>query len=124
MPLLLSIRKSTPVNIDGISDTILNVGMNDNTCHLISKFTGNRHFALDLYMRFLMNYGSSIMGIPKQLYDDILQQKLKSYGISYARYFTVNQLEIVIADFKKLCTIPDDPYIQLVKYILFMTFNV
>ena len=48
MPLLLSVRKSAPVPIEGVHDAMLNIGMNENACVLISAFTGNRRFALDL----------------------------------------------------------------------------
>ena len=67
--------------------------MNDKTCHLISTFSGNRRFALDLYMRFLMNFGTAVLGLPLSAFDDVLKDAYKSFGVSYMRYFNSAQLE-------------------------------
>ncbi len=62
-PLLVSVRSGAPVSMPGMMDTVLNLGLNDETLEALIKLTGNRRFALDAYRRFIQMFGDVVMGI-------------------------------------------------------------
>jgi pyruvate,orthophosphate dikinase len=69
-PLLVSVRSGAAVSMPGMMETILNLGLTDASVEGIAKKTGNRRFALDGYRRFIMMYGSTAMGIERELFDE------------------------------------------------------
>jgi pyruvate,orthophosphate dikinase len=69
-PLLVSVRSGARDSMPGMMDTILNLGMNDETVEIISKKTGNPRFAWDSYRRFLQMYGDVVMGVQKRPGED------------------------------------------------------
>jgi pyruvate,orthophosphate dikinase len=71
-PLLLSVRSGAAVSMPGMMDTVLNLGMNDEVVLRISTITNNTRFAYDTYRRFLQMYGSVVMGVDKDRYQEIL----------------------------------------------------
>ena len=68
-PLLVSVRSSSPVPMPGIMDTLLNLGLNDETVNGLAALTGSRRFALDTYRRFIQMYGTVVLDIPKAEFD-------------------------------------------------------
>jgi pyruvate,orthophosphate dikinase len=71
-PLLVSVRSGATVSMPGMMETILNVGLNDETTLALSKKT-NEKFALDSYRRFLKTFGACVLQIPSYLFDQHLQ---------------------------------------------------
>jgi pyruvate, orthophosphate dikinase len=69
-PLLVSVRSGAAVSMPGMMETILNLGLTDASVEGLAKKTGNRRFALDGYRRFIMMYGSTAMGIERELFDE------------------------------------------------------
>ncbi|AGT42764.1 pyruvate, phosphate dikinase [Treponema pedis] len=71
-PLLVSVRSGAPVSMPGMMETILNLGLNDESVKGLAKKTGNLRFALDAYRRFILMYGSTAMNIERDKFDKIL----------------------------------------------------
>ncbi|WP_024467816.1 pyruvate, phosphate dikinase [Treponema pedis] len=71
-PLLVSVRSGAPVSMPGMMETILNLGLNDESVNGLAKKTGNLRFALDAYRRFILMYGSTAMNIERDKFDKIL----------------------------------------------------
>lgn len=116
-PLLLSVRASCPISCGGLSETILNLGMNDEVVATLSQLTGNTKFALDSYVRFLRMYGSIVIGVPDNKYDSLLTNKRVSSGVMTNHDFSSSDLQALVREFKKLAEPPQDPYIQLQEAI-------
>lgn len=77
-PLLVSVRSGAKFSMPGMMDTILNLGLNDNTVEGIAKKTGNQRFAYDSYRRFIQMFGDVVLGIPKSLFEHALEAKRKN----------------------------------------------
>jgi len=69
-PLLVSVRSGAPVSMPGMMDTILNLGLNDETLEGLKRQTGDERFALDAYRRFLEMYGEIALGIEKEVFSE------------------------------------------------------
>ena len=65
-PLLVSVRSGARVSMPGMMDTVLNLGLNDETVEGLAKMTGNRRFALDAYRRFIYMFGDVVLGINQE----------------------------------------------------------
>jgi len=76
-PLLLSVRSGAATSMPGMMDTVLNLGLNDDTVEALSHHTGNERFAYDSYRRFIDMFGCVVMGISHQKFEDAIE-KLKS----------------------------------------------
>jgi pyruvate, orthophosphate dikinase len=124
-PLLLSVRSGAPVSMPGMMNTVLNVGMNDEITERLARLTNNRKWAYDTYRRFLQMFGDVVLGIDKELYEDILTNTKKRRNIAHESEFNENELKYVIEEFKKLIYIPDDPWTQLMMSIeaVFLSWN-
>jgi pyruvate,orthophosphate dikinase len=72
-PLLVSVRSGAAISMPGMMETILNLGLNDQSVEGLAKKTNNRRFAYDAYRRFIMMYGSTAMGIDREKFDDIFE---------------------------------------------------
>jgi pyruvate,orthophosphate dikinase len=73
-PLLVSVRSGAPVSMPGMMETILNLGLNDETVQGLATRTGDRRFALDAYRRFITMYGSTVKGIPAEDFEAIFDE--------------------------------------------------
>src|SRR3712207_5594153 len=74
-PLLVSVRSGAPVSMPGMMDTILNLGLNDETVEGLAKQSGKPEFALDTYWRFMQMLGKIILGIDARKFDSIVAGK-------------------------------------------------
>ena len=72
-PLLLSVRSGARVSMPGMMDTILNLGLNDETVIALSKKTSNGRFAKDSYRRFIQLYGNVVMGVEGHYYEELIE---------------------------------------------------
>ena len=130
-PLLISVRSGSRVSMPGMMDTILNLGLNDETVEALAKTTKNERFAWDCYRRFIQMYGDVVMGVQKLPDEDdepfeilIHGLKKKSYGkdIDDTLLLTADIKELV-ASFKELIkkrtgtAFPSDPWDQLMGAI-------
>ena len=122
-PLLVSVRSGAPVSMPGMMDTILNLGLNDESVKGFARKTGNPRFAYDSYRRFIQMFSDVVMGQPKTLFDAILEDVKKENGAVYDTELTAEGLQEVIAKYKELYRkqqgeeFPQDPKVQLMEAI-------
>ena len=80
-PLLVSVRSGARVSMPGMMDTILNLGLNDETVRGLAKLSGSERFAYDSYRRLLQMYGSVVLGVPMQDFEHLLTAKRLTSGV-------------------------------------------
>jgi len=127
-PLLLSVRSGARESMPGMMDTILNLGLNDETVEALAKSSGNARFAWDSYRRFIQMYGDVVMGVQKLPSEDeepfeivIEKVKKKLLGNSHAddTDLSADDLKVLVDEFKKLVkkrtgkAFPNNPWEQL-----------
>ncbi|HEY5551410.1 MAG TPA: pyruvate, phosphate dikinase [Opitutaceae bacterium] len=127
-PLLVAVRSGARDSMPGMMDTILNLGLNDQTVVALATATKNERFAWDCYRRFIQMYGDVVLGVQKSPDEDhepfevvIENAKAEMLGDAHAEdtALSANQLKEVIARFKKLVldrtghSFPTDPWEQL-----------
>jgi len=71
-PLLVSVRSGARASMPGMMDTVLNLGLNDETAEGLAKLSGDRRFALDSYRRFITMYCDVVLGVHHHVFEDIL----------------------------------------------------
>lgn len=100
-PLLLSVRSGSRVSMPGMMDTVLNLGMNDETVEILAKQTGNDRFAWDSYRRFVQMYGSVVLGMKPQTaididpFEELIEKVKEEKGVA-------TDADLETEDFKKL----------------------
>ena len=72
-PLLLSVRSGAPISMPGMMDTVLNVGLNDESVQGLAVQSGSKHFALDSYKRLLQMFGTVVLEVPKEAFDEAVE---------------------------------------------------
>ncbi|MBE6046593.1 MAG: pyruvate, phosphate dikinase, partial [Clostridiales bacterium] len=82
-PLLVSVRSGAKISMPGMMDTILNLGLNDETVEGLSALTGNPRFAYDSYRRFIQMFGDVVMGISKSKFDEIFDGQKDKKGVMF-----------------------------------------
>ncbi len=124
-PLLLSVRSGARVSMPGMMDTVLNLGLNDETVQGVIKQSGNPRFAYDCYRRFVQMYGDVVLGLKPESkterdpFEKIIEEKKSAKGIELDTEFTVDDLQVLVAEFKAVIrdrlqiSFPDDPQEQL-----------
>ena len=112
-PLLLSIRSGAPVSMKGISETVLNLGLTQDLVDLMAKFTQNAHWAYTLYKQFLQLFGTVVLGIDNEKYVRVLEKAKIKRNVVDELTLTTADLQHVIAEFKAIAQVPDDPWEQL-----------
>ncbi|MFN7936750.1 MAG: pyruvate, phosphate dikinase [Bryobacteraceae bacterium] len=101
-PLLVSVRSGAPFSMPGMMDTILNLGLNDQTVGGLLKKTNNPRFAYDSYRRFIQMYGNVVLDIEKDEFEHIFDSQKKKRKIKLDTDLTAEDLQQVIADYKAL----------------------
>lgn len=118
-PLLLSVRSGAPVSMPGMMDTVLNLGLNDETVQGIHDMTGDARFAYDTYRRFVQMYGDVVKGIDGDKFEDLIEEKKNSNGYSEDTDLAAGDWEDLVDDFKDIYSeetgeqFPEDPMDQL-----------
>ncbi|WP_457755424.1 pyruvate, phosphate dikinase [Thermovibrio ammonificans] len=118
-PLLVSVRSGAPVSMPGMMDTILNLGLNDETVEGLAKSTNNERFAWDSYRRFIQMFGNVVMGIPHEKFEEVLEEKKREVGAKQDVDLSAEDLKDVVKRYKELVKretgreFPQDPYEQL-----------
>jgi len=127
MPMLVSVRSGARDSMPGMMDTILNLGLNDETVLTLAKATKNERLAWDCYRRFVQMYGDVVMNVQKRPNEDHEPFEVVIHALKHARYhadiddpkLTVNDLQELVVRFKKLIKertgqeFPQDPWKQL-----------
>jgi pyruvate,orthophosphate dikinase len=72
-PLLVSVRSGAKFSMPGMMDTVLNLGLNDETLQALSRLTSNERFALDAYRRFIQMFGKIVLGVEGELFEQALE---------------------------------------------------
>jgi len=117
-PLLVSVRSGAPISMPGMMDTILNLGLNDSSVLGLAKQTDNPRFAWDSYRRLIQMFGSVVMGIPRDEFEEQLERIKESCGAKTDVDLTVDALKEVVEAYKEVYRrygkeFPQDPYRQL-----------
>ena len=127
MPLLAAVRSGARDSMPGMMDTILNLGLNDQSVLALGKATGNERFAWDCYRRFIQMYGDVVMGVQKAAHEDHEPFETLIHDLKHELYhadiedtkLTVDDLKQLVARFKTLIKertgkqFPNDPWKQL-----------
>jgi len=101
-PLLVSVRSGAKFSMPGMMDTVLNLGLNDQTVQALEAKSGNPRFAYDCYRRFIQMFGNVVLEIPKADFEHIFEARKKKAKARYDTDLTAEDLKAVIADYKKL----------------------
>jgi pyruvate,orthophosphate dikinase len=101
-PLLVSVRSGARVSMPGMMDTILNLGLNDETVVALAKLTGNERFAADAYRRFMTMFGTIVLGIPKDEFDRVVDEAKQKAGVASDPQLDASKWKEVIAQFREI----------------------
>ncbi|MBA4001281.1 pyruvate, phosphate dikinase [Brevundimonas sp.] len=118
-PLLVSVRSGARASMPGMMDTVLNLGLNDQTVEGLAALSGDRRFALDSYRRFITMYSNVVLGIGHDLFEEVLDDHKDRLGVSVDTELTAENWEKVVADYKAVvereqgAPFPQDPAAQL-----------
>ncbi|MGH2773718.1 MAG: pyruvate, phosphate dikinase [Actinomycetota bacterium] len=118
-PLLVSVRSGAKFSMPGMMDTVLNLGMNDESCQGLAGVSGSLRFALDAYRRFIQMFGKIVMGIPGELFEHAIEQAKTGAGATEDTALGVDELAALVDTFKKIARgeagtdFPEDPMEQL-----------
>jgi pyruvate,orthophosphate dikinase len=118
-PLLVSVRSGAPISMPGMMDTILNLGLNDETVEGLARLTGNERFAYDSYRRFIQMFGNVVMGIEHDRFEHILNRYKEENNLKNDTELTAEMLKSIISEQKILYReetekdFPQDPLEQL-----------
>lgn len=117
-PLLVSVRSGAAISMPGMMDTILNLGLNDETVKALAEATQNERFAYDAYRRFISLFSKIAMGVDDELFSHALEKMKKNKGYKYDTDLTAEDLKQLCEEFKAITKrekgdFPTDPYAQL-----------
>ena len=84
-PLLVSVRSGARESMPGMLDTVLNLGLNDESVEGLAKTTGNERFAWDSYRRFVQMFGNVCRGVPGERYEDAIKEQKSDAGVERGR---------------------------------------
>ncbi|MGB9842919.1 MAG: pyruvate, phosphate dikinase [Caldisericia bacterium] len=122
-PLLVSVRSGAPVSMPGMMDTILNLGLNDETVEGLSELTKDKRFAYDSYRRFITMFSNVVMSIKHEYFEEILDEIKNRFNVKSDAEIPYEGLKKIVYEYKKLYErevhekFPQDPYKQLMMAI-------
>lgn len=117
-PLLFSVRSGARISMPGMMDTVLNLGLNDETVKGLAKASGDERFAYDSYRRFLQMYSDVVLGVKHENFEHALTTLKDAKGYKADTDMTVDDLKELIVEYKKIGEkfgkpVPQDPQEQL-----------
>ncbi|WP_027488954.1 pyruvate, phosphate dikinase [Allorhizobium undicola] len=118
-PLLLSVRSGARSSMPGMLDTVLNLGLNDDTVEGLARVSADARFAWDSYRRFIQMYGDVVLGIDHEVFAEILEDEKGRLGVEYDTDMTVENWQRVTGLYKQMIEdelgepFPQDPEVQL-----------
>ncbi|MBL3538308.1 pyruvate, phosphate dikinase [Aminivibrio sp.] len=118
-PLLVSVRSGAPISMPGMMDTVLNLGLNDESVESLARVSGDRRFAFDSYRRFIQMYGNVVHGVTGDAFEEVLEHEKKTLGVTFDNEIPEKSLVEIVAKFKEIFKksagfdFPSDPWQQL-----------
>ncbi len=118
-PLLVSVRSGAAISMPGMMDTILNLGLNDETAAALARSSGDERFANDSYRRFVQMYGEVVLGVAQHRYSELLDAKKAETGVEHDTGLDAGDLRELVKAFKRATEeetgspFPEDPWDQL-----------
>ncbi|MCA1489635.1 pyruvate, phosphate dikinase [Sinorhizobium alkalisoli] len=118
-PLLLSVRSGARASMPGMMDTVLNLGLNDQSVHALGHDAGDARFAWDSYRRFIQMYGDVVLGVDHDVFEEILEEEKARLGHEQDTELSAVEWQHVIARYKEAIEevlgepFPQDPEVQL-----------
>ena len=118
-PLLVSVRSGARVSMPGMMDTVLNLGLNDETVLGLAEASGDARFAWDSYRRFIQMYGSVVLGVDHHRFEDIIEHAKLDAGVTEDTALSPQHWQSVAAEYKEMVRaelgkpFPQDPEEQL-----------
>ncbi len=122
-PLLLSVRSGARASMPGMMDTVLNLGLNDETVQALAQDAGDPRFAWDSYRRFIQMYGCVVMGLDHEVFEEILEDEKARAGHEYDTELSAAEWQEVVQLYKHVIeeelgeSFPQDPHLQLWRAI-------
>ena len=122
-PLLVSVRSGARASMPGMMDTILNLGLNDDSVEAMANLTNNPRFAYDSYRRFIQMFADVVMGVEKRLFENLLDEMKDEKGYKFDTDLTADDLKILVEEFKDLYKkekgeeFPSNPKDQLIEAV-------
>jgi pyruvate,orthophosphate dikinase len=118
-PLLVSVRSGAKFSMPGMMDTVLNLGLNDETMASLARATGDERFALDCYRRFIQMFGDIVLGIEHDRFEEVLSRYKAKHGLRYDYLLMPDLLKEIIKEYKEIVReetgsdFPQNPHDQL-----------
>ena len=100
-PLLVSVRSGARASMPGMMDTVLNLGLNDETVEGLARLSGDRRFAFDSYRRFIQMYSDVVLGLDHHTFEEILDDHKDRLMASVDTALEAEDWEEVVADYKR-----------------------
>ncbi|MBP5313673.1 MAG: pyruvate, phosphate dikinase [Eggerthellaceae bacterium] len=101
-PLLVSVRSGAPISMPGMMDTVLNLGLNDQSIKGLIEQTGNPRFAWDSYRRFIQMFSNVVMGLDGDLFEKALSKAREVKGVKTDAELEAEDLEALVSEFKQI----------------------
>src|SRR5262245_7038958 len=101
-PLLVSVRSGAKFSMPGLMETVLNIGLNDESVEGLAKQSGNERFAWDSYRRLLQMFGKTVLGIEGEHFEDAIEQAKKAKGTTSDLDLVADDLRSLVATYKKI----------------------
>ncbi len=118
-PLLLSVRSGARASMPGMMDTVLNLGLNDETVQALGHDAGDARFAWDSYRRFIQMYADVVMGLDHEIFEEILEDEKARLGHDYDTDLSAVEWQHIVSLYKRMIedeldtSFPQDPHVQL-----------
>jgi pyruvate,orthophosphate dikinase len=121
-PLLVSVRSGAAISMPGMMDTVLNLGLNDQTLEAMIELTGNERFVLDAYRRFMQMFGDVVLGVEHELFEEALEEVKKKHKAENDTDLDTDGLREVVEAYRKVYkkagkSFPQDARDQLTEAI-------
>ncbi|MDO5048585.1 MAG: pyruvate, phosphate dikinase [Actinomycetaceae bacterium] len=101
-PLLVSVRSGAKFSMPGMMDTVLNIGLNDESVEGLTEVSGNERFAWDSYRRLIQMFGDTVMGINGALFGDALDKMKEDRGVHFDHELSADDLRELVKQFKQI----------------------
>lgn len=122
-PLLVSVRSGAPLSMPGMMDTVLNLGLNDETVKGLIKNTGDERFAYDAYRRFIQMFSDIVLKVDRNIFEKEITRKKEEKGVKHDTELTAGDWKELVEKFKQIVKqetgedFPIDPWEQLRKAV-------
>jgi pyruvate,orthophosphate dikinase len=101
-PLLVSVRSGARASMPGMMDTVLNLGLNDQTVEALAKDSGDARFAWDSYRRFIQMYADVVMGLDNEIFEEILEDEKARHGHEFDTDMSAAEWRRIVGLYKKV----------------------